>query len=277
MKIYALIEDSKPKGSPFIAEHGLCLYFEHQGQYILFDTGASDAFIYNATILGIDLVKVDICILTHAHDDHTGGLSHFLGINPNARVYLKNAIRGDFYVRHNAKMEYAGMDQTIFDRFPDRLHFFDGDIEILDGLHAASINKHRRLPLYASLMYEKRAGMMVHDDLSQELFVAVRGKNGVTVFTGCAHTGLLNILMTAEEKFGEVNAVVGGFHLSGSLNTGLQSLHEPGREVQAIIKYLNEKKIKKVYSGHCTGKKAFERLELMARVTKIRTGDIIEI
>ena len=276
MKIYALIEDSKPKGSPFMAEHGLCLYFEHQGQRILFDTGASDAFIYNATILGVDLVKVDTCILTHAHDDHSGGLSHFLGINPSARVYLKSAVRGDFYVRHNSKMEYAGMDQTIFDRFPDQLHFFDGDIEIFDGLYAASINKHRRHPLYASLMYEKRAGVMVHDDLSQELFVAVRENDGVTVLTGCAHSGLLNILMTAEEKFGELNAVVGGFHLGGSQHMGRQSLHEPGREVQAIIKYLNEKKIKKVYTGHCTGKKAFERLELLARVTKIRAGDIIE-
>ncbi len=277
MKIYALIEDSKPKGSPFIAEHGLCLYFEHQEQRILFDTGASDAFIYNATLLGIDLVKVDICILTHAHDDHTGGLSHFLGINPNARVYLKNAARGDFYIRHNAKMEYAGMDRTVIDRFAERLHFIDGDVELVDGLYAASIKKHRRLPLFASLMFEKRSGVMVHDDLSQELFVAVRESDGVTVLTGCAHSGLLNILMTAEEKYGDIKAAVGGFHLGGVLQMGRQSLHEPGREVQAIVKYLNENRIKKVYTGHCTGKKAFEKLELLARVTKIQAGDIIDV
>ena len=96
MKIYILIEDSKPKGSAFIAESGLCLYFVYQGKRILFDTGASDAFIYNATLLGIDLLKVDMCILSHAHEGHTGGLAYFLGINKDAPVYMKSAARGEF-------------------------------------------------------------------------------------------------------------------------------------------------------------------------------------
>ena len=60
MKIYTLIENTKPKGSAFLCEHGLSLYFEHNKKRILFDTGSSDTFIYNATLLGIDLAKVDV-------------------------------------------------------------------------------------------------------------------------------------------------------------------------------------------------------------------------
>jgi len=277
MKIYTLIEDSKPKGSAFIAEHGLCLYFEYKGLRILFDTGSSDAFVYNATLLGIDLVKVDICIISHAHDDHTGGLAHFLKINKDAKVFLKSAARGDFYVRNVTKLQYAGMDQSLFEKYPDRFFFLDEDTEIADGLFAASVNKHRRLPLYSSLMYEKRGDVLIRDDLSQELNIVIHRKEGVAVLTGCSHNGLLNILMTAEEKHGPVWAVVGGFHLSGTRRMGLQTFQEPGSEVQAIIRYINDKRIRKVYSGHCTGEKVLERLELMARVKRMQAGDVFDI
>ncbi len=277
MKIYTLIEDSKPKGSAFIAEHGLSLYFEHGGQRILFDTGASDSFVYNATLLGIDLIKVDICIISHAHDDHTGGLAHFLELNKQAKVYLKRSAQGNFYVRNVTKLQYAGMDQSLFAKYPDRFCFIDEDTEIISGLFAANVNKYRRLPQYTAMMYEKRDDVLVRDDLSQELFIAIRRKENVAVLTGCSHSGILNILMTAEGKFGPVSAVAGGFHLSGTRRTGLQAFQEPGTEVQAIIRHINNNKIKKVYSGHCTGEKVLEKLELMARVKKMQAGDVFDI
>lgn len=277
MNIYILIEDSKPKGSAFIAEHGLCLYFVYQGKRILFDTGASDAFIYNATLLGIDLLKVDICILSHAHDDHTGGLAYFLGINKDAHVYLKRAARGDFYIKRLTKLEGAGMDTSLFEKYPDRFRFIDDDAEILDGLYLTGVQKHRKLPMFTSMMYEKQGDTLIRDDLSQEQFLAIRGKEGITVITGCSHNGLLNILMTAEEKYGPVSAVVGGFHLSGTRRAGMPAFQESASEIAAIIRYINQKKIKKVYTGHCTGEKALEKLELMARVKRMQTGDIIKV
>jgi 7,8-dihydropterin-6-yl-methyl-4-(beta-D-ribofuranosyl)aminobenzene 5'-phosphate synthase len=277
MKIYTLIEDSKPKGSAFIAEHGLCLYFEYQGKRILFDTGASDAFVYNATLLGIDLLKVDLCILSHSHDDHTGGLAYFLGINNNAQVYLKSAVRGDFYIRNLTKMEYAGMDASLFEKYPDRFHFIDDNIELLDGFYLSGVNRYRRPPQFASLMYEKRNDVLIRDDLTQELFAAIRSADGVSVMTGCSHNGILNILMTAEEKYGPVAAVLGGLHLSGTRRMGMPTFQEPASEISTIIRYINLKNIKKVYTGHCTGEKAQDKLEMLARVKKMQAGDIIEI
>jgi len=277
MRIHVLIEDSKPKGSAFIAEYGLCLYFVYKGKRILFDTGASDAFIYNATLLGIDLLKVDMCILSHSHEGHTGGLAYFLGINKEAPVYMKSAARGEFYIRRLAKLEYAGMDRPLLEKYPDRFRFIDDDAEILDGLYLSGVQKHRKPPLFASMMYEKRGDALVRDDLSQEQFLAMPGDEGVTVVTGCSHNGLINVLMTAEEKYGPVTAVVGGFHLSGARRPGIPAFQEPASETAAIIRYINQKKIKKVYTGHCTGEKSLERLEMMARVKRIQSGDVIEI
>ncbi len=274
MKIYTLVEDNKQK-SGFLAEHGLSLYFEHGGKRILFDTGASDAFVYNATLLGIDLNKVDICVISHAHDDHIGGLEAFLGINSHAKVYLKSAIRKDFYAKRVGKNERSGLDPAFFDKYEDRMHFFDGRVDLTDGLSAASIKKFRRLPLYASLMLEKKDGEFIADSLDHELYVAIKTKGGVVVLTGCAHHGVLNILMSAKEEFGTIAGVVGGFHLSGSGKHGIKK--EPESEIYAIAKYFENNKIKKVYTGHCTGQKPFEKLSLLSRVQKMNAGEIIEI
>lgn len=274
MKIVTLIEDSKHANSALLSEHGLCLYFEHGGQRILFDTGASDRFIYNATLIGLDLVKVDICVLSHPHAGHAGGLGFFLNINRNARVYLKQAARGDFYTKHPRGNVRSGIDPVFFQRNEQRLSFLEGDTEIADGVFAASIDQHRRLPQYTSQMLEKRDGAFVKDALAHELFVAVKTGDGAVVLTGCAHHGVLNVLMTARKKFGRIAGVAGGFHLGGTKHNAKR---EPDSEVYAIIKFLQEHGIKKVYTGHCTGEKAMEKLNLLARVKKMRTGDILEL
>lgn len=275
MKIYTLIENEKQKGTGFLSEHGLSLYFEHGGKRILFDTGASDAFVYNATLLGIDLNKIDVCVISHAHDDHIGGLEAFLGINSHAPVYLKSAARGDFYTKHLGKKERTSLDPSFFDRHASRLRFFDDKIEVAKGVTASGIKQFRRLPLYASLMLEKKGEAFVADTLAHELYVAVEEADGVVVLTGCAHHGLLNILMSAEEDFGRIKGVAGGFHLSGAGKHNL--LKEPESEIVAIAKYLENNKIKKVFTGHCTGAKPLEKLMLMSRTQKMSAGDVLDI
>ena len=43
------------------------------GKKILLDTGYSDAFLTNATKMGIGLHDLDYIVLSHGHLDHTGG------------------------------------------------------------------------------------------------------------------------------------------------------------------------------------------------------------
>lgn len=277
MKVYTLMEDSSRKNSGFLSEHGLSLYFEHHGKRILFDTGASDSFIYNATLLGIDLAKVDICVISHAHDDHTGGLAHFLDINRKAKVYMNSTATGDYYIKRLFKKEKCGVDSSLFEKYADRIAFLDEDTEIADGVIAVNINKYRHYPLYSTIMYEKRDDVLIRDSLLHELFIAVKTKAGIVVFTGCAHHGLINILMTANEKFGNVSGVIGGFHLDGIKKLGIRTRCEPQIEIRAIAKYLNKNKIKKIYTGHCTGEKPFEKLELLSRAKKMHAGDIIKL
>ncbi len=56
---------------------------------LLFDTGADGAtLLYNMGKLGIDPGQIGIIVISHAHGDHTGGLSDILGINRHAEVYV---------------------------------------------------------------------------------------------------------------------------------------------------------------------------------------------
>ena len=276
MKVYTLMQDNKRSNTAFITEHGLSLYFEHGGQRILFDTGASDSFIYNATLLGIDLMKVDVCVVSHAHATSTGGLRHFLDINDRAVVYMKYAAKGEFYIKKLFSQERTSIDPALFREYSSRLKLIEEDTEIADGVFAANVNKYRHYPLYSSLMYKKQDGVLVRDDLAHEMFVAVKTDNGVVVLTGCSHHGVINILKTADEKFGRVCAVVGGFHLNGTSCLGIRRKKEPAVEVRAIAKYLSKNRIKHVYTGHCTGDRQLEKLELHARAKRIYAGDILE-
>jgi len=62
---------------------------------ILFDTGAdSPTLLHNMEELGIDAKRIGIIVISHAHGDHTGGLSGILEINKEAEVYVPASFWG---------------------------------------------------------------------------------------------------------------------------------------------------------------------------------------
>ena len=68
-------------------EHGLSILLQTERHKILLDTGASDVFIRNAELLGVDLSNVDYVLISHGHSDHAGGLRYFLEQNQRAKDY----------------------------------------------------------------------------------------------------------------------------------------------------------------------------------------------
>lgn len=277
MKIYTLAEKSRRKGAAFMPDEGLSLYFKHGKHRILFDTGATDKFIFNATLLGIDLSKVDACIISHAHAHHAGGLPNFLEINSHATVYMKSETRSDFYIRKPFRMEQCGIDPELFHKYSDRICLIDDDTEIFDGITAADIRNHRKPPAFTSLLYERRGSEFVRDTLAHELYLTVRTGTGTAVLTGCSHNGVINILQCAEDKFGRISGIVGGFHLDGARRFGMRYRQESSAEIRAIANYLYEHRIKSIYTGFCTGREPMEKLELLSPALRLYVGDVVEI
>lgn len=70
-----------------------CLVEAEKTPRILFDTGANGAtLLYNMEKLNIDPTSIDEVFISHAHGDHTGGLSDFLKVNKLAKLYLPSSM-----------------------------------------------------------------------------------------------------------------------------------------------------------------------------------------
>lgn len=95
MKI-TIIYDNTTLKPEFKADWGFsCLVETKNKNKILFDTGANGRILlFNMRKLNIDPISIDEIFISHAHFDHTGGLSEFLNINKKVKVYVPPSFHG---------------------------------------------------------------------------------------------------------------------------------------------------------------------------------------
>lgn len=215
MKILTLIEN-RCERDDLIAEHGLSLYIEKDNKKILLDTGESGKFIENAKTMGININDIDILVLSHGHYDHVGGVEKFLNENSKAKVYLKSAVKEECYAKRLGISKYIGIDKNILKEHFHRLVFVDKLSEIdKDIFIITDIVKEYSLPEGNKYLYIKENGELKKDDFKHELILVIKEKNGLVMFTGCAHSGILNMIKSVKNNFPKehIKAVLGGFHL----------------------------------------------------------------
>jgi 7,8-dihydropterin-6-yl-methyl-4-(beta-D-ribofuranosyl)aminobenzene 5'-phosphate synthase len=277
MKVTCLIENLPNNNMPELAnEHGLSFFIEIKDHNILFDMGASELFAQNAQKLGIDLSQVDIAILSHGHYDHSGGLDAFFKNNENAPLYLSSkALERHFSRAFFLIKREIGVDQAVINQNQNRLKFIDKYTEILPDIYLLSIQNHKYpLPAGNRYLYRLKNSRLVR----HELLLVIKGDKGLILFTGCAHNGILNMVDVACQKFPEtpINAIFGGFHMIGL--PYFNHMAEKKKNVRAIGKKLTELPIEKVYTGHCTGKRAYPILkEVMGeKIVQFPPGSVYE-
>lgn len=128
MEIKILIDNRATEGGDLACEHGLSLYVESNSANFLVDTGASGAFLDNAARMGVDLSAVDFCIISHGHDDHTGGLRSFLELDSKAKVILSSEIfTNKYFSNSRGEMTEIGVDRDLLDEYLERFNCLDTD------------------------------------------------------------------------------------------------------------------------------------------------------
>jgi len=95
MKI-TLIYDNDVYREGLTADWGFsCLVEVENTPKILFDTGAKGSILLsNMAKLDTDPASIDVVIISHPHHDHVGGLSAFLNVKRDAKVYVPVSLRG---------------------------------------------------------------------------------------------------------------------------------------------------------------------------------------
>jgi 7,8-dihydropterin-6-yl-methyl-4-(beta-D-ribofuranosyl)aminobenzene 5'-phosphate synthase len=282
MKVTCLIENLKNPSHPDLAnEHGLSLFIEYEEHKILFDTGASGKFDSNAKILGIDLSDVDKSVLSHGHYDHSGGLETFFSVNNKAPLYISpHAVEPHFFKALLFMKREVSIDNSVINSNSSRLEFIDRDTEISKGVHILPIHLQKYpQPPGNRYLYTLKDGVMFNDDFNHELLMVIVEDDGMTVFSGCSHNGILNMVEVALKKFPEtpIKAIIGGFHMIGL--PFFNHMPEKKENVQFIGQKLLEYSLKKAYSGHCTGNKAYKILKdvMGDKLSFIRPGTVIEL
>ena len=144
----------------------------------------------------------------------------------------------------------------------DRLISIDQTCEIAECLHAiAHIPQNHPMPKGNLNLYVQNAnGDYIHDDFRHELALYIDG----FLFTGCAHSGLENILAACPWL---VHTVVGGFHLLDGM--------EREEEILALAQRLKAKYPEtQFYTSHCTGDNVFEVMKdvMGERLQSFRCG-----
>jgi len=97
MKI-TIVYDNEVKKEGLRAGWGFSALIEDAGvSPLLFDTGAdSPTLLHNMKELNIEPQDIGTIVISHAHGDHTGGLSEILSINGIAELYLPSSFRRAF-------------------------------------------------------------------------------------------------------------------------------------------------------------------------------------
>ena len=244
---WTVLSDNRTNDCNVQTEHGLSILLETEKHRILLDTGASDVFIRNAERMGIDLSMVDYVFISHGHSDHAGGLIHLMGMNRKAQIIVSpHAISGKFF----SKRRYL---HSITAEWPEgreeRFVMVDKTCVIADDLYViAHIPQNHPMPQgNEHLFVENADGSYQNDDFRHELALYTDG----LLFTGCAHSGLENILAACPYP---VHTVVGGFHLLDDHETTEELTELAKRLVKA---YPNTH----FYTSHCTGDKVFATLK----------------
>ena len=147
---------------------------------ILFDTGGDGSILLaNMQKLGISPEETDLIMISHIHNDHVGGLSSFLKINPEVTIYIPASFPASF---KKDISEYGA--RTIDVHEP---------VEICEGIYST--------------------GELGTQIIEQSLIILT--EKGMVLITGCAHPGIVKIVNKAKDLFKkDVFLAVGGFHLS---------------------------------------------------------------
>ena len=244
---WTVLVDNRSCGGLLETEHGLSVLLETGHHRILLDTGASDMLIRNAERLGKDLSRVDYVFISHGHSDHAGGLKHFMEINKKAKVIVSpDAISGKFY----SKRRYLHSITTDWPEIPqERLLTIEHSGSIGDDIFImAHIPKIHPMPEgNQHLFVQDSQGQYIQDDFRHELALYSDG----LLFTGCAHSGLENILAACPLP---VNMVVGGFHLLDN--------HESEAKLSELSYRLADAYPQaQFYTSHCTGDAVFSIMQ----------------
>ena len=248
MKVTVLVENNSRIDNYLVSEPALSLYIEADDRKILFDCGYSDILLVNAKKLNIDLSKVTDIVISHSHNDHTGGLKF---IKPNKNIN---------FIAHphifDTKIDEDGVSYGC-----------DVSREYLENSFNLILTK-KPYQLSKNIYFLGEIENNKSEDIDDTALV-YKSSEGLIVITGCSHAGIENIINYAKKvtKCNKVHLVFGGVHL----------INKTAKEIEITAKNLQKEKINQIYPCHCCDLYSKIILSKFCSIKEVCCGDVFEL
>jgi 7,8-dihydropterin-6-yl-methyl-4-(beta-D-ribofuranosyl)aminobenzene 5'-phosphate synthase len=185
-----------------------------------------------------------------------------ISTNKQAKVYMgPGALDTHIAKLFGILSKDIGLNRKMLEPFRDRLISVEKMTEIAKGAFVLpQIEMLNRTPRDIGMFYRKTSAGLLKDDFSHEVLLVIQDAKGISVVTGCAHKGILNIVSASEAQFphADIKAIIGGLHMMNPATKRLSESKEVIRSIGSTLR--NETRILKLYAGHCTGEAAFSLL-----------------
>ena len=273
MNLTVLVDNNTFIDQYFIGEPAVSYFIETEGKKILFDAGYSDAFMINAGKLGIDLLDLDMVVLSHGHLDHSWGLFHLVRFY-SENLILGRQVRKPALVAHPAVFASrafesvpeigSALKEDVLAKFFD-IHFTKEPYRLTDKLtFLGEIERLNDFEALEGVGTIEQDGQPVPDRIMDDSALVYIGDQGLVVITGCSHAGICNIVEQAKRIGGEqrIADIVGGFHL----------LNPSKVQMQGTLAYFKDLKADCVHACHCTDLQSKIELAKVARLAEVGVG-----
>lgn len=140
---------------------------------VLFDTGADGSILLsNMEKLNIEPYSISDIFISHAHFDHTGGLSEFLRANGNVNVYAPQSFRG---VRLAKKVIHINEAMKIYENI-----FSTGELDNIEQSMAVKTDK--GIVLITGCSHPKMSDILDTASYFGRVYAVVGGFHGFSEF-----------------------------------------------------------------------------------------------
>lgn len=245
----AILNDNMAGPPAFKAEHGLSVMVEVEGRSFLWDCGATDITVRNARAMWVNLTTIEGIGLSHGHHDHCGGLMNVLEASGPKKVFVHPEALAPKYAIFGQVKRFIGIpfSKDAIEGASLGLELSRLPVEVMPGVSlTGEVPRVTDFEGIEPNLFCRMDGEMVPDPFMDDQALVVDTPEGAIVLTGCAHSGIVNILKRVLESHKRIRAVVGGTHL------GLSD----AKRLQPTVDFLEEVAPDKMIFTHCTGAKA---------------------